>query len=345
VLPALDRGPTGTPAQVAADVALCVCTRGRPSLLARLLDALERLGLDNLHSGGDGFALALVVCDNGPDGLARALCEVRRPGFPFALAFVEEPEPGISFARNRALDMALQLGASLIAFIDDDDEPQPGWLHRLLEVQRTSGADMVFGTWSHPAWLAPPPLLAELRFFRPLQLDNRNSYDLPAWAGTYNVLLTRRLVEHLKAGGLVFRTEFALTGGSDTDLFIRAHRAGFAHAVATDSVVHRVWEADRMTLPGVVRRAFRIGCTRIQLAQAHKPASYVRKLGWRSARKLGADLARLPMRAVRPPRLAALLVRAAQRAGEVYAALGGRFAYYRTTASDTLQSGPPCRPS
>jgi GT2 family glycosyltransferase len=319
--------PSGRPpSQYTERVAVCVCTCNRPRLLGRLFAILERLEPGDRGPLLDG--VELVVVDNRPDGRARAVCDAWRGRLPVPLRFVEEPEPGISFARNRALAAALEGGAGLVAFVDDDDEPRPDWLRHLIDAQRASGADVVFGTWRHPEGLAPPWMLAKIRFFQPMQVENRNSYGLPAWAGTFNVMLTRRVVEELAARGPVFRPEFALTGGGDTDLFIRAHRAGFAHAVACDSVVHRVWEPSRMTLRGVVRRAFRIGCTRIQLAEEHQGPERVRKLRRRSAWKLARTMARLPSRAVRPTSLAVQLVRAARYAGELYAASGRRFVYY-----------------
>lgn len=307
-----------------SSVAVCVCTCNRPQLLAKLLSVLARM-----EPGEPGFAgVTAVVVDNRPGGGAREVCEAWRPHLPFALTFVEEPQPGISFARNRAVGAALALGADEVAFVDDDDEPLPDWLARLTAARRRTGADMVFGTWRHPEALDLPRFLADVRFFRPIRLDNRNSYGLPAWAGTYNVLLTRALLEHLGADGPVFDPGFALTGGGDTDLFIRAHRAGFAHAVAADSAVYRIWEPERMTLRGVMRRAFRIGCTRMQLTAAHHGPSRCRKIGRRSAWKLARTLARLPARATRPASVGVLLVRAAQYAGEIYAGSGRRFVYY-----------------
>src|SRR5919206_4964652 len=118
-------------------VVICVCTCARPRLLAHLLATLERL-----EPGGLDLAeLALVVVDNRPDGTARAVCEAARPRLPFRLAYAEEPEPGISFARNRALAEAMAMGAELVAFVDDDDEPRPDWLRHLLRVHEETGAD------------------------------------------------------------------------------------------------------------------------------------------------------------------------------------------------------------
>jgi GT2 family glycosyltransferase len=309
-------------------VVICVCTCARPHLLRHLLSVMERLE----PGGADPAELALLVVDNRPDGAARAVCEAARERLPFPLAYAEEPEPGISFARNRALAEAMAMGAELVAFVDDDDEPRPDWLHHLLRTRQETGADMVFGTWHHPETLRPPRHLARVRFFDPIRLGDRNSYGLPGWAGTYNVMLSRRLVEALAAQGPVFRPEFALTGGGDTDMFIRAHRAGFAYAAATDSVVYRVWEPERMTLRGLMRRAFRIGCTRMQLAAAHEPPDRVRKIYRRSLVKLVQSLAKLPPRVGRPSALAVHLVRVSEHAGEVYAASGRRFVYYGSQA-------------
>ncbi len=98
--------PGGRPRSRCAErVAVCVCTCNRPRLLGRLFAILERL-----EPGDRGPLLEgveLVVVDNRPDGRARAVCDSWRDRLPVALRFVEEPEPGISFARNRALAAAL----------------------------------------------------------------------------------------------------------------------------------------------------------------------------------------------------------------------------------------------
>jgi len=316
-------------------VVICVCTCARPHLLRHVLSVMERLE----PGGMDPAELAVLVVDNHPDGAARAVCEAARERLPFRLAYAEEHEPGISFARNRALAEAMAMGAELVAFVDDDDEPRPDWLRHLLRAREESGADMVFGTWHHPETLSPPRHLARVRFFEPIRLGDRNSYGLPGWAGTYNVMLSRRLVEGMAEQGPVFRPEFAHTGGGDTDLFIRASRAGFDFALATDSVVYRVWEPERMTLRGLMRRAFRIGCTRIQLAAAHDPPEQVRKIARRSLTKLAQTVARLPPRVGSPAAFAVNLVRASQLAGEVYAASGRRYVYYRPRPLQVARAG------
>jgi succinoglycan biosynthesis protein ExoM len=305
-------------------VAVCICTCDRAGPLARALAVLERVELGDLAPED----VMVLVVDNRPDGRARAVCESVGPRLPVRLDLVEEPTPGISFARNRAVAEARARGAGFVAFVDDDDLPRPDWLWQLVRKQRETGADLVFGFWQLPQDAPRSGWLRETRYFQQPRKDDRNRYGLPGWAGTYNVLLSRRLVDGLAAEDGLFRAEFAHGGGEDSDLFIRAQRAGYPHACANESIVFRAWEPDRMTLRGIVRRGFALGGSRVRLARAHLPAGQARGLAWASWRKLGKSLLGLPAVAWERSRAADALVSLAGSLGEVCAWAGLRHGYY-----------------
>jgi glycosyltransferase involved in cell wall biosynthesis len=65
----------------------------------------------------------VVVVDNGPDAETEAVVRAR-PG----VRYVAEPRPGLSAARNTGLRIAT---AEIVAFVDDDVRPEPGWLEPL----------------------------------------------------------------------------------------------------------------------------------------------------------------------------------------------------------------------
>jgi succinoglycan biosynthesis protein ExoM len=301
-------------------LAVCICTCDRAALLARVLGAIERIELGELRPG----QLSLIVVDNRPDGRARGVCEQMASRLPMPLAFVEEATPGISFARNRAVAEAIARGADFAAFLDDDDEPRPDWLRQLVRTQRETGADLVFGFWQLPTDLALPGWLRDTRYFRRPRPEDRNRYGLPAWAGSYNMLASHRLLAQLTGSSGPFRPEFAHSGGEDTDLFIRATRAGFAHSCALDSIVVRRWQPDRLTLAGVLRRGFVHGGSRIHLARAHLPSEQLSGLVWSSWRKLGKSLLGLPLVAAGRGRLADALLATTQAMGELHAWAGLR---------------------
>jgi GT2 family glycosyltransferase len=307
---------------MARKIAICICTCDRTNSLQLLLSLLSGMELGSLDPG----ELFFVVVDNRPDGRARAVCDRARTGLPCPLHFAEAPERGISFARNRAVDTALAHGAEFIAFIDDDDLPRSDWLVHLVDRQRVTSADLVIGVWQMPAQV--PESLRGIKFFKPQEVDRMNRWGLPSWAGTCNVLISRRVVEHLGQAGPVFRPEFALTGGGDTDFFIRARLAGFSVTVAADSVVHVNWGAARLTWRAVLRRAFRMGSASMHIYQAHRSAADCDRKRREARRALVRTTLALPGSLLNPKKLAKRLSRIASSLGVLHAHAGRRYRYY-----------------
>jgi GT2 family glycosyltransferase len=306
-------------------IAICICTCERAHSLQQLLNAVAGMELGSLDPGD----LFFVIVDNRPDGRARAVCDEARARLPCALHFAEEPERGISFARNRAVSTALSHGADFIAFIDDDDLPRPDWLVHLVDRQRVTGADLVVGMWRLPDNLSVPKSLRGIKFLKPPE-----SYRMTRWgtvygASTCNVLIGRRVVEHLGQAGPVFRPEFALTGGGDTDFFIRARAAGFSSAVAPGSIVFRDWSAARLTWRGILRRAFRIGGTSMQIYLAHGSAADCEWKRDQARKEMKQQIVALPGSLLKPKKLAKRLSRIAWSSGVLHAHTGRRYRYYR----------------
>src|SRR5215207_11073344 len=91
-----------------------ICTRDRPEALERCLGAVGAL---------DHPVFDVLVVDNGsPAAGARELAD--RWGARCAV----ESRPGLSRARNRG---AREAAGEVIAYLDDDAQPEPGWLAAL----------------------------------------------------------------------------------------------------------------------------------------------------------------------------------------------------------------------
>lgn len=309
------------------NVAVCICTCNRPAGIDQLLTALEHIDLAGLVID----QMEIIVVDNRPDGRARAICRAHQPRLVVPLHFCEEETRGISFARNRAIKEALGRGADFVAFLDDDDIPRNNWLQELLRKQKDTGAEIVTGIWRIPDDLHVPRHLVRLKLFKELDFDGLKPYDIPICA-TCNVVIASGAIERLaRLGEPPFRPEFALTGGEDTDFFVRAHKAGAPFAQAKTSVVMKYPGADRATLAGALRQAFRMGCTHTWLNAAHLPAERTAKLRRRLPRRLVKSIRKLTL--FSPPALFAELEKMAWVIGEIYGALGGRYAYYMRTSS------------
>jgi glycosyltransferase involved in cell wall biosynthesis len=92
-----------------------ICTRDRPATLDRCLELLARQ---------EAPPFDVLVVDNAPSDEAAL-----RVATHHGVGYVREPEPGLSRARNAG---ARSCGAEVVVYLDDDAEPEPGWLAALL---------------------------------------------------------------------------------------------------------------------------------------------------------------------------------------------------------------------
>lgn len=308
---------------------LCICTVDRGSFLAECLAAVGAVDRERTR----GHEIRLVIVVNGPDTAALDHVSSLAAATGLAATVVHEAKRGIPFARNAAVRTAIARGAEAIAFIDDDDIPDPGWLGELIEVATATGADLVLGRWRPQDGLDLPPVLENVRFFREPDPAATNRYGLPAWGGTYNMLIRTSLVERLCDGEAApFDPAFTSTGGSDTDLFVRAAGSGAVVQAAPLSTVVRRWEPERISLQGVMRRAFRLGVTQAMIDTRYRGK---RKNRRRLRRRLG-DIAAavLGLCTVRSkPALGVQLLRIAEISGELHGRMGGRARYYEPATS------------
>ncbi len=307
------------------NVAVCICTCNRPAGLERLLTALEGIDL----TGRTADKLEIIVVDNRPGGPARAICASHQARLGVHLHFCEEPTPGISFARNRAVAEALARGADFIAFLDDDDVPSSDWLLRLLEKQDETDADIVGGIWRLADDFRAPRYMAQVNVLKQPDFVQPNHFGVPDCG--CNVLIGRSAIERL--GEPPYRSQFAWTGGEDIDFVMRARKEGARIVEARASVVMKDPGAGRTTFTGTLRHAFASGCSRARLTREHLPPERAAKLRRRLPKRLAKSIGRLSPFSVAES--VAALEGVAWVMGELYGVLGGNYAYYRRRAGPT----------
>ncbi|MFQ5495238.1 MAG: glycosyltransferase family 2 protein [Phycisphaerae bacterium] len=246
-------------------VAVCILTYRRPAGLTRLLEGLAALTFE-----GDPPDVRCLVVDNDDAGSARAVCQQVSQGYRWRLDYHMEPRRGIPQARNAAITQTAH-DADYLAYIDDDEVPEPNWLDELLRVGRLHDADVVTGPVA-PHFTDPPPAwLIKGRF---LEKPRPATGTLLDRAFTGNVLFRAALV---RDGSLRFDERLALTGGEDGHFFRRVHRAGHRIVWADDAVAHEWTSGARLTARWILRRAYRIGTatTHIELDLRPVPSAVV----------------------------------------------------------------------
>lgn len=228
-------------------VAVCVITYKRPEGLRRLLEGLDRLRFEKVEAP----ELEVVLVDNDPAGSACASGGAAS-GYAYPLRCFVEPRRGIPHARNTAL-AAVDGGVDFVAFVDDDEVPEPGWLDELLSVQRLCDADVVAGPVVRHFEEEPPAWVVEGGFFVKQRYATGQRIKYP---DTANALVRWRVLEEMDEH---FDERMALSGGEDTHLFLRMHRAGRTMVWADGGVVHELIPRSKANAAWILRRAYRLG--------------------------------------------------------------------------------------
>ncbi|WP_371747251.1 glycosyltransferase [Acuticoccus sp. I52.16.1] len=231
------------PAELDTAVDICVCTFRRSSI-ADTLRSLAALRLPH------GMTVRVIVADNDETDAARQSIIGLGDEFGLNTLYVHAPARNISTARNAALDAA---DAPWIAILDDDEVASPQWLISLLDVQRTTRADVVLG-----------PAIARYAPDVPRWIRDGDFHSAhPVVAGgairtgyTSNVLFARTAPS---LDGRRFDVALGRSGGEDTAFFHDAFNAGARIASAPAAAVFEDVTGPRATIRWLLRRRFRAG--------------------------------------------------------------------------------------
>ena len=298
-------------------IAICIVTRQRPKGLARTLASLEQLVLP------PNCIVEVIVVDNDDPDAANET--PLAPIFGRPVHRVAEPRQGIPFARNRALDEA-RSRADFLAFIDDDETVDPGWLKELLAVQEAHQVDIVTG-----------PALPKLPEQSPSWATRSGAYDCHRyqtgqdrpWAFTHNVLARTSLFDDRE---FRFDEEMRYTGGSDTELFRKLQEAGHRIVWADEAIAWEWYPASRVTYRWAFARSYRIGATdaKMQVRRGSR-GTVAPGLLWLATKYSVRGVLRLLLRLPHPPTAFASCGWDISRgAGLVSGLIGVQYDEYRT---------------
>ncbi|MEA2435911.1 MAG: glucosyl-dolichyl phosphate glucuronosyltransferase [Thermoleophilaceae bacterium] len=221
--------------------------------------------------------LRVAVCTNrSPDEVGEALGALRAQVDGEALVviasgrhdpeFLSEPRPGLSHARNRALAWAAEVGADVLAFVDDDAVVDPGWYDALRTRWDEAPSEVAcIGGPIRPRYSVPPPAWFSDGIAHVLTVLDRGPdvRDLdPDVEAVYGANISFR-VEPLRAvggfdpalGHAGSRTFF----GEEDEAQRALVRLGYRVRYVPDAGVTHVIPADRLTRASFLRRRYAFG--------------------------------------------------------------------------------------
>ena len=221
---------------------------------------VEVLVIDNDAQGTGREAALAAAADAGVP--VRSSAEAPEEPGGVGLRYVVEERPGVAAVRNRALDETG--GRDLLVFIDDDEEPEPGWLAALVGLWASTGCQAVAGPVIPVYEVEPEAWVRQGEFFvrrtwptgtvRPVAASNCLLLDLG----------------FVRRAGLRFDEAFGATGGEDTLFTRRLSAAGGVIRWCAEARVRDHVPASRLTRPWILRRQRSHAATsvRVELALA-----------------------------------------------------------------------------
>jgi succinoglycan biosynthesis protein ExoM len=233
-------------------LAIIICTFHREALLAKALDSIFR------QTCPSQLRVSVVVVDNSDDETAAAVVAQKQPHSPFNLRWMAAHPANISVARNAGVR---SVDTEFVAFLDDDQEMQPGWLETVAAAVATYPHDVFFGAIESD-FEAPERATPIIRQLFSRNVDQPAGSELIAMgpAKTPNIALATANSVFRRAAMLLEPEPFDLAygngGGEDYDLLCRMQMRGSRFAWLPGARAHEHVPADRCDVNYVRRRLF-----------------------------------------------------------------------------------------
>lgn len=204
----------------------------------------------------DGVEIELVLVDNFKDGFAKSVCDTSK--LPFKVNYFFESKKGIPFARNRAVEEAKVLNASMLVFIDDDEEVDYAWLLNMYQAKKQFDADVIVGRVLSVYPAGTPRWVIQTGFFE----RSRNATGARVeYAATCNVMYDLKVFVDWN---LRYDTTKPEIGGSDNLLAREIIHAGGKIFYVDDAVVREEIPLHRTNIVWMKKRMYRFRSNHVQ---------------------------------------------------------------------------------
>jgi len=267
-----------------------ICTYNRASNLEDVLAALSAQRVD------PDIKWSVLVVDNASTDHTASVVGAHRarqvlPG----LRRVLESEQGLTWARRRGVR---ETSAPWIAFVDDDNLVEPGWLQAIAEAIRTHPQAGGIGgrvalDWEQPA----PDFIKSFGFCFAEQETGHFAHEVSSLVGAGMVVKREALAGcgWLERPLLGDRIGKRLVSGGDVEIAQRVRGAGYPLWYTPEAVLRHRISRDRLSRRYLVRVNYGLGSSEALVSALIWPGdwkSWRRAARWRSAKAIARALYR-----------------------------------------------------
>lgn len=226
-------------------VLIGICTCKRPKMLAMSLESLSNLNLP------ENLKVEILIVDNDSESTARETVEEFSKKSKLKINYVVEQERGISNARNKLLNEAINLGATHVAMMDDDEIVDKEWLQKHIELYNNSDAYIISGPTYNKFLKNYPKYVTNNKVFKS-STCKKTGEERKICAGG-NVFFALTIV---KDNNLYFNTFYKFMGGEDGEFFSKASKLGYKIVWNNEAVNYELVGDSRANLKWVLNRCF-----------------------------------------------------------------------------------------
>lgn len=234
-------------------IGLCTCRNPK---------GLEKT-LASLVTHQTKYEFRVLVIDNDKGTAGRVIAEAFSRDLD--ITYHVELTPGIPFARNALIEAAKARPFEYLIMIDDDEQPLDGWLDKMVDAARASGAAIVGGAVV-PRFERAPELPVENADFEKRSCAKIGGEEVIF--STANILISNDFLE--KWTSTLFDSRFQFSGGSDQELMTRIHASGFKHVFVKDALVIEDIPENRSTESWLLKRHERVGNGQVRIRRLHR---------------------------------------------------------------------------
>lgn len=268
-------------------VSLVIATYNGAKKLPAALDSLTQQTLDR------ELWEAVIVNNNSSDNTKEVVEEFARTHPELNIKLVDEPQQGLSFARNRGID---ESKGDYIVIIDDDEIASPDLLTEYYEFLDTQPHIVAAGgkiTPRYPtkrpawlSWLTERPIAGTLDLGDEIKLFPEGKYF-----GGGNMALRRSAIDYYgKFNTDLGRRGSRLLGGEEKELYMRYYSSGEDIIYLPKAEIFHIIDETRLTKPYFKAVCYRIGQSERIRTLGESPREFRKRL-WSEAFKWCATIA------------------------------------------------------
>ena len=225
-------------------ILISCCTCMRPKMLSEALESIKKIKIPR------GIKVELLVVDNDKFQTARKVVEDFQTTSKIKSNYCVEEQRGIANARNRVLKEAIALGASHIAFLDDDEIVDENWLFsHVAFYQNNEKVFISSGPTFNKFKKSYPRYITQNKIFK--QSSTKLTGEERTYCASGNVFFP---VSIAKDAGIFFDNSYVFMGGEDGDFFKRASKEGYAIYWNGEAINYEMIGDERANIKWIMNR-------------------------------------------------------------------------------------------